>query len=529
MKFQHKVLLLPGLATVFLLVIVTMSELLGRSTELHVADIERGYVPAVLLGRDLEQLLAEVQRDLQDAVAAEDEDLLAQVDVKAQRLGELMAQARSSPTLDPERLQRAGQDLEAYLRHARDTSARMIRREAQAPSQLAEMGERYNRLRESLRQATQDDQRRMSGAFSELREEHTRAQRWLMGVGLLMLAVLGVLSLWLVAQVARPLTKLNQVASRIATEGDLTQRIDIDSEDELGQLARSFGEVVTRLRTVPLTLREALTELSQSVQGISQLGREQSAVLEHQMASLEEARVAMAEISETARATGAQAGRVLEVAANAETLSTSGQASVEQSVRFLGELREQVAAMVTGIGELSEGSLKASSILVSVKDLTDQSNVLAINAAIEAAKAGEGGRGFAVVAREMRSLSQQSSRSTESIGRILAEMKETVGRVTRSAEADQRRMEAGIAEALASGQSLRDITEVVRESSMAARSIVAAVTMQNAGVNQMSTVVSQLTEKMKEILRATQGTQAAVQRLSAAFARIDGLVSGFRV
>ncbi|MFP2927264.1 methyl-accepting chemotaxis protein [Pyxidicoccus sp. 3LG] len=529
LRFQHKVLLLPGLATLFLLVIVLMSELLGQSTDRHLSNIERGYVPAVLLAQDLEQLLAEVQRDLQDAVAAEDEDLLAQVDVKIQHLHERMGEARAILTLDAERLQAAEQGLDAYLRHARDTSARMIRREPQAANELAEMGARYNRLKEALRQATREDQHRMGGAFADLRAEHARAQRWLMGVGLVMLVVLVALSIWLAAQVARPLTKLTDVASRIANEGDLTQQIDVGADDDIGQLARSFGAVVARLRTVPLTLREALAELSHSVQGINQLGREQVAVLEQQLASLEEARVTMAEISHTSRATADQAARVLKVAANAESLSATGQASVEQNVRLLGELREQVAGMMSSIGQMSEGSLKAASILVSVKDLADQSNVLAINAAIEAARAGEEGRGFAVVAKEMRSLSQQSSRSTETIGTILTDMKQTVSTVIRSSEAEHRRMEQGISEALASGQSLRDITQVVRESSQAARSIVAAVTQQNAGVDQMSMVVSQLAEKMQEGLRAAQGTESAVQRLGVAFARIDGLVSGFRV
>ncbi|NMO20838.1 methyl-accepting chemotaxis protein [Pyxidicoccus fallax] len=529
MRFQHKVLLLPALAAVFLLVIVTMSELLGRSTERHLTAIERGHVPAVLLGRDVEQLLAEVQRDLQDAVAAEDLELLGQVDEKAERLYARLAEARGMPTADTARLQSLETLLREYLTHARATSEGMIRKDTQATARLAEMGARYTRLRDSLAQASQEEQRKMGAAFAETRQEHVSALRWLLAVGLVMLAVLGVLSVWLVAQVTRPVTKLTQVASRIATEGDLTQQIDVRSDDDIGELARGIGALVARLRTIPLTLREALAELSQSVQGISQLGREQLSVLEHQMASLEEARVAMAEISQTSRETAEQAGRVLEVATNAEALSSSSHASAEQNVKFLGELREQVSELMASINTLSEGSLKAASILVSVKDLTDQSNVLAINAAIEAARAGEEGRGFAVVAREMRSLSQQSSRSTENIGRILAEMKQTVGTANWAAEVNRQRMEAGISEALASGKGLRDITEVVRQSSAAARSIVGAVTMQNAGVDQMATVVNQLTEKMQQSMAATRGTDAAVQRLNAAFARIDKLVSGFRV
>lgn len=529
MRFKHKVLLLPVLAALFLLAILALSELLGRSTREHLTRIEKGYVPAVMLSRDLDDLLGQLQRSLQDAVAAEDVEQLEDADAVAERFLQRMKEGRANAAIDPVRLDTLETQLRDYVRLARATSEGMILKDAQAAAQLPEMATRYARVRDALHRATEDDQRKMGESFVLMMEEHSGSQQRLVVLGLVMLAVLVALSVWLVAQVAQPLVRLTQVASRIANEGDLTQVISIQSEDEIGQLAQSINHLVVRLRTIPLTLQASLKELAGSVEGLTHVSREQSQHLARQAASLEEASMAMRDIEASSLNASRQAGKVLEMVARAEATSVTGQERLRQSGEALEHLRLQVAELMPTIGRLTASSNKASAILDTVKDMSDQSNVLAINAAIEAARSGEHGRGFAVVAREMRSLSQQSGRSTQSIGALLTEMSATVRAVTTSVEAGQKKMAEGIAEALSSGQSLSELTEAVRDSSQAAQDIVSSVTQQNAGIIQMTSVVTDFSKTMKESVQANRDVESAIERLNTAFRSIQGVVGSFRV
>ncbi|MCP3138315.1 methyl-accepting chemotaxis protein [Pyxidicoccus xibeiensis] len=529
MRFKHKVLLLPVLAAIFLLAIITLSELLGRSTRGYLEQIEQGYVPAVMLSRDLDVLLEQLQRGLQDAVAAEDPEQLAEADATAEQFLKRLAEGRANAAIDPVRLNTLETQLRDYMRIARETSERMIQKDAQAAAQLPELARRYGVVRDALKQAMEEDQRKMRESFALTLEAHKGSQQRLVLLGLVMLGVLVGLSVWLVAQVAQPLLRLTEVASRIAKEGDLTQEIRIHSQDEIGLLAQSINSLVVRLRTIPLTLRESLKELAGSVDGLSHISREQSQHLARQASSLEEATVAMRDIGASSREASRQAGTVMAVASRAEATSLSGQARLRQSGEALEHLRAQVGELMPTIGRLTESSKKASAIVETVKDLADQSNVLAINAAIEAARSGEHGRGFSVVAREMRSLSQQSMRSTQSIGTLLMEMNATVRAVTESVDASHRKMADGIAEALSSGQSLQELTEAVRDSSSSAQDIVSSVTQQNAGIMQMTSVVTDFSKMMKESVQANRDVESAIERLNLAFQGIQGVVGGFRV
>jgi methyl-accepting chemotaxis protein len=529
MRFKHKVLLLPVLAAVFLLAILTLSELLGRDTRGYLEQIEQGHVPAVMLSRDLDGLLQQLQRGLQDAVAAEDLEQLAEADATAERFLKRLAEGRANASIPPARLDALEALLRDYARVARETSAQMIQKDAQAAARLPELATRHGRVREALERALEEDQRKMRESFARTLEEHQRSQQRLILLGLVMLGVLVGLSVWLVAQVAQPLVRLTEVASRIATEGDLTQEIQVQTQDEIGLLAQSIRHLVVRLRTVPLTLQASLKELAGSVEGLTHISREQSQHLARQASSLEEATLAMRDIEASSREASRQAGSVMQVAGRAEATSLSGQARLQQSGEALEHLRTQVGELMPAIGQLTESSQKASAILQTVKDLADQSNVLAINAAIEAARSGEQGRGFAVVAREMRSLSQQSMRSTQSIGALLTDMSTTVRAVTTSVEASHRKMADGITEALASGQSLRELTEAVRDSSRSAQDIVSSVTQQNAGIQQMTAVVTDFSKMMKDSVQANRDVESAIDRLHAAFRSIQGVVAGFRV
>jgi len=185
--------------------------------------------------------------------------------------------------------------------------------------------------------------------------------------------------------------------------------------------------------------------------------------------------------------------------------------------------------MMGNVAHLSEQAVRAGEIIGSVRDLADQSNVLALNASIEAARAGEEGRGFAVVAREMRALSGQSVQSTQRIGMILREINQAIRDTVSNAEQDSEQVEEGISLVLTSGDRLKEIATVVHESSQAARQIVASVTQQNAGITQMTQVISSLSQRMNDVVASTHDAEAAVGRVNTSLERLKRIAVSFRV
>lgn len=337
------------------------------------------------------------------------------------------------------------------------------------------------------------------------------------------------LSFWTGTQLIRPAILLTEITARIVRDGDLTQRIDITSQDEIGQLAASFREMVEKLRAIPTTLKGSVVDLSSSVNDIMKLTRDQTGVVQKQAASLAEASATTQEIKQTSSLASTKAETVLQIATKAEAFSGAGQLAVEGSIQGLQDIRAQIEAIVGKIADLSESTLQVGEIIESVKDIADQSNVLALNASIEAAKAGEFGKGFAVVAREIRSLADQSIQSTGRIREILSEIQAAIRSTVSITEEGKRRMESSMEQIRASGENLREMTEIVKDSSQAARQIAASVNQQNAGITQISSSIVGLNEAMEQTVVGIRSAEGAAENLRAISGRIAGIVEAFRV
>jgi methyl-accepting chemotaxis protein len=181
------------------------------------------------------------------------------------------------------------------------------------------------------------------------------------------------------------------------------------------------------------------------------------------------------------------------------------------------------------VARLSEQAVRAGEIIGSVRDLADQSNVLALNASIEAARAGDEGRGFAVVAREMRALSSQSLQSTQHISRILLEINQAIRNAVGIAEGDSRKMEESLGQVQALAENLREITTVLQKSSEAARQIVDSVNQQNTGIAQMMEAIQSLGQLMGDVSVSMLDAQEAMQQVNATVDKLKQVVGTFRL
>jgi methyl-accepting chemotaxis protein len=529
MTFRQKVSLLPLVATVFLLAILVLSVMVGQGAARLGTRIVIGYSPALASLRSLDAMASSLKWDVREAYQAREVSRLAALHERMRDFQEELAHAEQNPVMEASRLQSLRETLAAFGAQAQRSVELAARGEPGAEAAFAQALERHATLQQLLRGSGEWAQAELEQSFDEMTELQHWRQRWVLSLGVLCILVLGGLSAWVTRGVVGPLTRLTEVTTRIATEGDLTQQLDVESSDELGQLARGINALVTRLRTVPVTLEGVVNELTQAVALLTEASKRQLAFLSHQSRSLSEAGTTMTEIAQTSNLAASRAEMVLRVAAQADAFSVSGRNSIESSAQGLRQLRERVEALMRSVAHLSEQAARAGEIIGSVRDLADQSNVLALNATIEAARAGEEGRGFAVVAREMRALSGQSVQSTQRIGKILLEINQAIRRAVSIAEQDSQQMEAGITQVLTSADRLREITTVVHESSQAAKQIVASVTQQNAGIGQMTEVMTTLSQMMGDVVESTMNAEEAVVQVNTTLERLKQVATSFRV
>lgn len=329
-------------------------------------------------------------------------------------------------------------------------------------------------------------------------------------------------------RLTRPLVELNRAASRVVTEGDFGQRIEVQGTAEIRTLSESFGAMMDRFRDVLETLRASAGLLQKAAGELSASATEQGGALSRQAGALQETQVTAQEIKQTSIVAAQKADSVLRVAERADEVGRIGEASIEDSLSGLSEMREQVDQISSKMGELGERARLIGTITQSVKDLADQSNMLALNAAIEAVRSGEHGKGFTVVAREIRTLADQSIQATGRARDILEDIAQSVRSAAAITERGAKRMETGLEQVRSSGNNLRELSGILRDNSVAVRQIAASVSQQNAGITQIFTAVSDLSSITEESLKRIDATSEAAANLKQVSESVAAVLSSYR-
>ncbi|WP_434472177.1 methyl-accepting chemotaxis protein [Aeromonas veronii] len=316
---------------------------------------------------------------------------------------------------------------------------------------------------------------------------------------------------WLVSMLLGPLSKVSQALARIADgNGDLTQRIKIDANDEVGQLANSFNRFVGSQHQLIANIRQLANELNADAE--RSLVTNQAAVDELQRQQQEVTMVATA-VTEMASATMEIAGNAENTAAAAQQSAQSseqGKMLVNKTRQSINGLAEEVGQATEVIGELSRHAQAITSILSTIQGIAEQTNLLALNAAIEAARAGEQGRGFAVVADEVRVLSRRTQDSTQQIQSTIETLQQTTARAVSLMQTSQSLADNSVQDADAAAAALEEITQAVSLISDMAGQIATAAEEQT----QVTGEITQNTTAIKDV--SDEITAAAMRDLDQA-------------
>ena len=362
---------------------------------------------------------------------------------------------------------------------------------------------------------------------SEQRAQETVRITGMVGVLALLLGV--TMALFLTRILAYPLREISGVAERVAS-GDLTANMTLNPRaDEVGILAQSFRRLVENLRGVMGEIVEGVNVLGSSASEILATTTQIATGAAETASAVSETTATVEEVRQTAQVASQKAKYVSESAQKAAQISQSGRQSVEAAIEAMNRIREQMASIAEGIVRLSDQSQAIAEILATVNDLAEQSNLLAVNAAIEAAKAGEQGKGFAVVAQEVKSLAEQSRQATAQVRAILGDIQKAINAAVLTTEQGSKVVEAGVQQSTQAGGAIRVLAESLAEATQAATQIAASSQQQLVGMDQVALAMENIKQATTQNVAGTKQAELAAQSLHNLGQKLQQLVAQYQV
>jgi methyl-accepting chemotaxis protein len=393
--------------------------------------------------------------------------------------------------------------------------------------------------------------------------------KWSIALGTFFALALSVLAAFVITRnIARPLQSLTTVAERITT-GDLNVNVSPNGRgDEVGILMRSFDRMAQSLSTMAGAAKQiadgdlrtavapqsandvlgnAFARMSDNlreqirglIEGANTLGSAASEIVATtaQLASaatesataVSETTTTVEEVRQTAEVASQKAKYVSDNAQKAAQTSASGRKSAEDVAVAMDRIRQQMEAIAESMVRLSEQSQAIGQIIATVEDLSAQSNLLAVNAAIEAAKAGEHGKGFGVVAQEVKSLAEQSKQATNQVRTILSDIQRATTAAVMATEQGSKAVEAGERQTGAAAESIQALGGSITEAAQVATQIAASSQQQLVGMEQVAVAMESIKQASTQNVASAKQLEGAARNVDDLGRRLKEMVAGYKV
>lgn len=336
-----------------------------------------------------------------------------------------------------------------------------------------------------------------------------------------------VLGIWVNRSVMIPISDIRNGLATIRQKSDLTVSFTVHNQDELGQISVSLTEVIAHLRGILNSIAAAADTVNMSAMDLNNFTRDNNDRMYQQQAETEQTATAMNEMTATVAEVAQSASAAADSAQSADNSAANGNQIVQQSIASMSNLSIQIQNTANVISHLSSESQNIGRVLDVIKSIAEQTNLLALNAAIEAARAGEQGRGFAVVADEVRTLAQRTQHSTQEIESMIATLQQGVKEAVSSMEVGIKQVDEANEKANLAGHALTEIVASVDSITELNTHIATAAEEQSSVAESINRSIMAITDITKHSTQSALELSSSVNKLSELASDMRSQVNAF--
>ena len=306
-------------------------------------------------------------------------------------------------------------------------------------------------------------------------------------------------------------------------------KIEVKPHSETDMLGNSFARMVANLREVTGEIKEGVNVLATSAGEIMASTSLVASGTAETATAMSQTTATVEEVKQTAQVSNQKARSVSDGAQKVVQVSQGGRRAVADTIEGMNRIKEQMESIAESTIRLSEQGQAIGEIIASVNDLAERSNLLAVNAAIEAAKAGEQGRGFVVVAQEIKSLAEQSKQATAQVRTILSEIQEATNAAVMATEQGSKAVDAGVKQSNEAMEAIRVLSDSISESAQAATQIAASSHQQLVGMDQVALAMENIKQASAQNAASTKQAEISAQGLHELGQKLKDLVKQYQV
>ncbi|ANU38037.1 methyl-accepting chemotaxis protein [Vibrio scophthalmi] len=328
----------------------------------------------------------------------------------------------------------------------------------------------------------------------------------------------------------KPIVSLRNIVTDLSQgNGDLTRRLEITSQDDLGKIATGINQFIEKLQTMMLDVAKSSQQIKQEINVVGENAHSNQTLLTAHAKETEQVVTAITEMSSTAESVAQSAADAAKLTHKTNNEANHSKAVVQEAVQSVSALVEEVASMSQSITAMSKDTDQIGSVLGVIGDIAEQTNLLALNAAIEAARAGEQGRGFAVVADEVRALAARTQQSTSQVNEMLTKLRNGNNTVVSAMKTTQSSCQQTSETTARVMTSLDSMTDSIIEINDLTTQIAASAEQQSVVAEEITRNMTSIQEMINNINHNGQQTVTSTHQLTATNSQLSDVVGRFKL